>query len=184
MRRFCWLLSAGLLTLPLAAAASPDPARSEHYSWSFSSGKGRLGVVVMSLTPELRNYFGTPDDRGLLVAHVDPGSPAAAADLRPGDVITDVKGEPVERVVDVVSALEPTKKGDDVAVAVVREHKTLTVHAVMADPPKRMHGSSHRPEDLQNMPPEVEKMMRNLMREWPWSEVWHHHTDSTDGDTT
>jgi len=170
MRRLCWLLTAGLFTMSLVAAADPDQAPTEQYSWSFSSGKGRLGVMLISLTPDLRHYFGTSDDRGLLVAHVEPGSPAAMAGIRAGDVITAVKARPVERVADVLSALQPAKKGDEVAIDLVRDHKALTVHAVMADDAQgnlqgtRRSGSMHAP-NTDRMPPQMEQMMRDLMRE-------------------
>src|SRR5262245_19487116 len=53
-----------------------------------SSRDGRLGVMVMELTPELRAYFGAPRDSGLLIAQVVPDSAAARAGVRVGDVIT------------------------------------------------------------------------------------------------
>src|SRR5689334_13182434 len=110
MRRLSWLLVAGLMTTPVVAVARPDSAPVQEYSWSTSWGRGRLGVTVMSLTPDLRHYFGTPEDRGLLVAHVEPGSPAAAASLRAGDVITAVKSHAVGSVEDVMTAIERSKK--------------------------------------------------------------------------
>lgn len=170
MRRLCWLLTAGLFTMPLAAAANPDQAPTEQYSWSLSSGKGRLGVTILSLTPDLRHYFGTADDRGLLVAHVAPGSPAASAGIRAGDVITAVRGRPVDDATDVLSALQPVKQGDDVAVDLVRDHKPLTLHAVLADEAQGNLQGTHRsgplhPPNMDRMPPQMEEMFRDLMRE-------------------
>ena len=63
MRRFQALLFlAGLLAAPASAVAKPsdqpfsDSWQLETFDWS--SGKGRLGVMVMSLTDELRAHFG------------------------------------------------------------------------------------------------------------------------------
>jgi membrane-associated protease RseP (regulator of RpoE activity) len=195
MRRLCWLLAAGLLTTPLVAAANPDQAPAEQYSWSFSSGKGRLGVTLMSLTPDLRRYFGTADDRGLLVAHVEPGSPAAAADLRAGDVITAIGRRPARSVIDVISALQPSKKGDTVSVHLIRDHKALTLRATMADAPQAEaqdgaedeapgNGSTPGtpgPRDAERMPPEMEKMFRDLMREMRQFRL-HHGQDRPGSD--
>lgn len=170
MRRLCWLLTAGLFAMPLVAAANPDRAPAEQYSWSFSSGKGRLGVMIIGLTQDLRHYFGTPDDRGLLVAHVAPGSPAASAGIKAGDVITAVKGRPVDEATDVISALQSAKKGDDVAVDLMRDHKALTVHAVLTDEAQgslqgtRRSGTLRTP-NMDRMPPQMEQMFRELMRE-------------------
>jgi S1-C subfamily serine protease len=97
MRRFPALLCvAGLAAAPASAVAGPsnDPwsvtqSRTvEKFEWSTS--KGRLGVMVMSLTPELRKHFGAPDDRGVLVAHVEPDTPAAKAGVEVGDVIAPI----------------------------------------------------------------------------------------------
>jgi membrane-associated protease RseP (regulator of RpoE activity) len=180
MRRLCWLLVAGLMTTPLVAAAdptNPDDTPFEQYSWSFSSGKGRLGVTVMSLTPDLRQYFGTPDDRGLLVAHVERGSPAAAANLRAGDVITAVKGKPVRSAADVMSAIERAAKGDDVVIDLVRDRKAMTVHATLADEPapdaeRDAHGAGPQFRGKPRLPPDVERMFREMMRNWSWQGTW------------
>jgi hypothetical protein len=51
---------------------------------------GYLGVETTALTPELRRHFGAPEDTGVLIGRVEEGSPAAAAGLRVGDVLTRV----------------------------------------------------------------------------------------------
>jgi serine protease Do len=59
----------------------------------------RIGVAVAPLTPEIRAQLGVPNDvDGLVVQSVEPGSPAAQAGLRGGDVILEAAGEPVEDV--------------------------------------------------------------------------------------
>src|SRR4051812_4523747 len=119
MSRFPTLLiAAGLVAAPVAAlAATPgsqpqprsqpsNPApRVQHFEWSMSSEHGRLGIQIMSLTPELREHFGATHDRGVLVSHVDPDSAAARAGIQVGDVIVDVGGTPVARATDVLGAL-------------------------------------------------------------------------------
>src|SRR5213596_2830361 len=52
-----------------------------------------VGLVVQDLTPQLAQHFGTR--RGVVVAEIDPGSPAAGAGLARGDVITRVDGREV-----------------------------------------------------------------------------------------
>ena len=54
--------------------------------------RGWLGVVIQDLTPELAAGFGVKEDAGVLVAEVMKDSPAGAAGLKPGDVITDFDG--------------------------------------------------------------------------------------------
>ena len=67
------LIAGGLAAMPASVAAGPC-TDSEHLE--FSTGKARLGVYVMSLTPELRKHFGAGDD-GVMVARVEPMSAAA-----------------------------------------------------------------------------------------------------------
>ena len=104
MRLHALLLAAGVAAtcgLP-AAMAAPDV---ETFEWSTMTSKGRLGVMVTGLTPELRTYFGTDKDRGVLVARVEERSAAATAGLRVGDVIVEVRGHKIEDGADVIAAL-------------------------------------------------------------------------------
>ena len=85
---------AGLLVAPTSAVADPVPAKpdedglGQHFEWSMSTGRGRLGVMVLGLTPELREHFRAPSDRGVMIARVEPKSVAETAGLAVGDVLT------------------------------------------------------------------------------------------------
>lgn len=134
-------LSAGLLTAllsvaPAAAIAGPDTktdpwGHEETFEWMSSSQGARLGVMVMSLTPELRGYFGAANDKGVLVAKVEPDSAAAKAGIKVGDVIVGVKGNAIDDATDVIDALAEAKSGDKVSVAVVRDHKQMSLDATI-----------------------------------------------------
>lgn len=132
------LVAAAAALAPMTAAAGPatrpDPWSakfSESLSWSF--GRGRLGLEVMSLTPELRSFFSAPRDRGLLVAQVDPGSPAARAGVKVGDVLVSVRGQDVRASADVLAAVDAAPKGTKIELGLVRDHKPLTVSASLTD---------------------------------------------------
>ena len=140
MRRFqALLIAAGLAAAPASAVAGPS-----NDSWStpqtfekfeFSTSKGRLGVMVMSLTPELRKHFGASEDRGVLVAHVEPGTPAAAAGIAVGDVIVEVHGKAIDHASDVLSALAGVTKGQSATIQLVRDGKPRSLQATLADDP-------------------------------------------------
>ena len=51
---------------------------------------GIYGLQVQDLTPELKGELGVKSDRGVVVTAVSPNSPAAMAEIQPGDVITEV----------------------------------------------------------------------------------------------
>ena len=141
MRKLSACLAAATLSLVSASASAhphppgppPDPwQRSERFEhFEHSTSKGRLGVMVMSMTPELRQYFGAPDERGVLVVKVEPGSPAASAGIKVGDVLVTVRGEKVGDAGDVISALAGTKQGDKVSVGIVRDKKQMSIDATM-----------------------------------------------------
>jgi C-terminal processing protease CtpA/Prc len=138
MRRIQGLLiTAAVMAAPFAAVASPksDDARTETFTWSMSTSRGRLGAVVLGLTPELREHFGAPEGKGVMVARVEPKSAAAQAGLAVGDILTDVKGVTVDDATDVLSTLATARKGDTVSVAVIRDRKPLTLSIKMLDDP-------------------------------------------------
>src|SRR4051794_28001261 len=55
-----------------------------------------IGAVTATITPEEARRTGLRASRGALVARVISGSPAQAAGLRPGDIITAVAGRPID----------------------------------------------------------------------------------------
>src|SRR6267142_342065 len=68
-------------------------------------GRGRLGVRVEGLNPDLGSYFGAPDGQGVLVVKVMKDTPAEKAGLKAGDVITRVGDQAVTDAQDLVKAL-------------------------------------------------------------------------------
>src|SRR5687767_969983 len=134
MRRFQTLLiAAGLAAAPVGAVAeplhkqAPPPQTVDKIERTEVSSKGRLGATVIRLTPELRKHFGAAEDRGVLVASVRPGSAAAAAGLRVGDLIVDVRGRGIDGAADVLSALADARKGQDVTIGIVRDRKPMSI---------------------------------------------------------
>jgi serine protease Do len=66
------------------ASAAPSAAPSPQ------SSNTSFGVEVQDVTPELRKELALRSDTGVVVTDVAPNSPAAVADIQPGDVITEV----------------------------------------------------------------------------------------------
>jgi len=52
--------------------------------------RGQLGAKIQEVTPELARAFGLPAPLGALVLRVLPGTPAARAGLRSGDILTGI----------------------------------------------------------------------------------------------
>ena len=72
--------------------------------------RGRFGVSIQELDQTLARAFGLDAPRGALVTGVEPGSPAAAAGLKTGDVIVALDGAPIARSAELparVAAMTP-----------------------------------------------------------------------------
>ena len=97
----------------------------------FMGPRGRLGVTVQSLTPELEEYFGAKNG-GVLVSSVAQDSAASKAGLKAGDVITSINGEPVADSGDLMRELRDLR--GEVTIAVLRDKKELTLKTVIEEP--------------------------------------------------
>jgi serine protease Do len=84
-----------------------------------------LGVSVGRLTPEIARAFGVTVDSGALVTGTPPGGPAAAAGVRPGDVIVALGDREIDSVEDLLGALRDTEPGEQTTVTVARGDEEL-----------------------------------------------------------
>jgi serine protease Do len=108
--------------------------------------RGYLGVSVQEVTPELARKLNTPDTRGLLVTDVRPDSPAAAAELRVGDVITQFAGLPVVRAGRLEALVERAAIGSRQALQILRDGQPLALQVIVRDEPVD-HGKPHIPKE-------------------------------------
>jgi serine protease Do len=75
-------------------------------------GRGKLGVELQSLTPELAERLGVSRElRGAVVAEVKPGSPAEEAGVQEGDVIVEVDQQRVASAEDASRVLRGSRQG-------------------------------------------------------------------------
>jgi serine protease Do len=100
--------------------------------WGFGANAGRLGARVQNLDGQLGEYFGT--DAGVLVTAVDTNTPAAAAGLRAGDVITKVNGTSIDNPNDLRRAVADASR--EITLTIVRDRKALTLTATLGDAPR------------------------------------------------
>jgi serine protease Do/serine protease DegQ len=94
--------------------------------------RGRLGAQAQDLTPQLAQAFNIPFRRGAVVAHVEKGSPADRAGLKPGDIVTDINGKVVRNADSLRNTLGLLRIGQTVTMKVLRDKKTLTLTAKVA----------------------------------------------------
>jgi serine protease Do len=109
------------------------PGGGEGPEWfSFEARRGRLGVGIEDLSPQLAKYFGATD--GVLVTTVEPDSPAAKAGLRAGDVITSVNGKAVSGASTLIEAVHGADQGGALTIDYLRDKKAGTTTATLAAP--------------------------------------------------
>jgi len=91
--------------------------------------RGRLGISMKELTPELARTLGVTADEGAVIAEVQNDSPAARAGLQPGDVVVAVNGRPVRSASELRARLGVMPVGEEVTLKVLRGAQTRTVRA-------------------------------------------------------
>jgi serine protease Do len=89
----------------------------------------RLGVTVQDLNQTLAESFGLSRPDGALISSVAPDSAAAAAGLKPGDVITEVDGEVIQRSGDLSSRIGLALPDEVVRLKVWRDRRQREVTA-------------------------------------------------------
>ena len=95
--------------------------------------RGYLGVSVTPVTPAAREATHLERSKGALVAEVAPRSPAAAAGLKPGDIITAFQGTDIQSPHDLTRRVGGTPPGVTVALKVARPDGRHEVKAKLAE---------------------------------------------------
>jgi len=83
-------------------------------------------------------YFGSIPDfaeppRGVRFADITPGSPAAKAGLKAGDILVKFGKDPIQNLYDFTYALRAHKVGEEVEVEVLRADKSLTAKVLLTE---------------------------------------------------
>ena len=95
-----------------------------------------LGASLMDQEIADRYGFETNLHGGIFLVKVVPGSPAAKADIRPGDIILSFNGSKVKRALDLRTALSKCKVGDRAEVTIMRNGQRESRTVVLEEVPK------------------------------------------------
>jgi len=96
------------------------------------------GGQTAQIHRRLVRYYNLPAETGMLVISVEPGSPAARAGLREGDMIVEFGGQRVAGVDDLHRMLTGTQAGVRSPMAVLRDTEKLRLEIVPAESGARM----------------------------------------------
>ena len=92
---------------------------------SFTTLSVRNGIAVEPLSPQLGEFFGVAQSKGVLVRSVEKGSPGASAGLKAGDVVVRVNSETVHDVADWRRAMKA--HSGKVSLVIVRDKREQNV---------------------------------------------------------
>jgi serine protease Do len=89
--------------------------------------KKPLGMTVQDITPEIARALELEAVTGVVVAGVEPDSPAARVDIRKGDVIQEVNRKPIKDVQEFEQAIEAAKDQENILFLIRRGDSNLFV---------------------------------------------------------
>jgi serine protease Do len=87
--------------------------------------RGWLGVHVQNVTEEIATGLGLQEPKGALVAKVSPDSPAAAAGIKPSDVILKFDGQSIDNMRSLPRAVAATPIGKSVSIELLRKGQPM-----------------------------------------------------------
>lgn len=132
------LLVSSVQTVGVACADDSDVGRDQ---LSISTPgplprRGLLGALPASVTKEIREQQRLASDVGVVLAKVIPGTSAAEADLKAGDLIHSIDGEAIAGVAQFLETISNRRAGDLVVFGIVRDGKSLTKRVTFKEFPR------------------------------------------------
>ena len=98
--------------------------------------RGRIGVAIEDLTPDLAQVLKTAHTEGAVIARVDPDSPAERAGLQRNDLVVAIDGVPVRSGTQMRNTIGLSHIGSDVDLTIDRRGSeySVNVHVAPAGP--------------------------------------------------
>ncbi len=105
--------------------------------------RGYLGITSRALQPGQQT---ATDNKGVVVEEVMPGSPAAQAQLQPGDIIRKFNGRDVNNIVALRNMVGQAELDKNVELGIVRDGKPLKVTTQIKEQPQDYQTSNVSPK--------------------------------------
>ena len=95
-----------------------------------------LGIMGGTLNPAIVREYDLPVDKGVLIVEVMENSPAYQADLRPDDIITEVNGEPLHSIEELVQDIQNRELDEELTLTIYRDQEQITVDVQLEPRPQ------------------------------------------------
>ena len=93
--------------------------------------RGKLGLTFQSVNDDIAKAMGLDRPRGALVTDLEPDGPAAAAGLKPGDLIVEVDGDEVAPSGELPRLIARNAPGSTVELKYLRDGQPRTVKVTL-----------------------------------------------------
>ncbi|OLZ08419.1 S1C family serine protease [Sulfobacillus thermosulfidooxidans] len=94
-----------------------------------------LGVFIGTDSKSLAQQYGLPTSTGVVIAYVEPNSPAQNAGLYAGEVITAVNGQSVTSASQLKSIIDKTHVGQNITITVNDQGRIVTRNVTIGQEP-------------------------------------------------
>ena len=98
--------------------------------------RGRLGVQMQNLTPDLAKAFNLDEQQGAVISKITKDSPADKAGLEVGDIVTTVNGRPVNDASMIRTTVGLMRVGEKIAMGIIRNGKPRNITLVLGEAEK------------------------------------------------
>ncbi len=96
--------------------------------------RGQLGVIIQDLTRDLAEAFDIDvQQRGVLIAQIQPGSAAEDAGLEAGDIVISIDGKTVETSAELRNEIGQRRIGEKIKLTVLREGRSKVIKAKVGE---------------------------------------------------
>ena len=93
-----------------------------------SPKRDTLGLTIQNMSKEIAQSLGlSANQKGVLVAGIDPDSVASDKGVKRGDVIVEINRHNINNINEYAQAVEKFKKGDSVLLLIVRKQGTIFI---------------------------------------------------------
>jgi C-terminal processing protease CtpA/Prc len=142
MRVTIGVLICGLVPPGLAQPSGPVARHPQVSHAQVSAGCGWIGVQVSPMTRAFADSLGMAEPYGAIFDQPEAGSPAAAAGIQAGDVITAINGSPVMRSGDFAAMIAALAPNTTAYLSTSRDGQTIEVRLMTGSGkcPSAQHG--------------------------------------------